>query len=713
MINTRNPTALAYSASVRLQNRPLLLSIRQGLSNAIPFFLIGSMALVFMTLPIPGYQAAMAGLLGHSWKDLFGYVRDGTFNISSLLIVLSTSYSYASKFLDRYPGKVSPIIAAMVSLASFAAISGISRAGFLVSKWGVLGIFIAILVAALSSSLYLSLFSVKSFQVHAFSDGADSTFNYAVAAIGPATVTIASFAAFNHILAVAFGVSDIQGFLSDRLCAVFLRMDSRFWRGLTFTALTHVLWFFGVHGGNVLEPVAQKIFAPALIANQLSAGLGQPPSEIFTKTFFDSFVLMGGCGASLCLVGAILIGGRLTNQRRLARLSLLPMIFNINELIVFGLPIVLNPVYAVPFAGVPLIATVISYLAMRVGLVPYSLNSVEWTTPVFLSGYLCTGSLSGSFLQLFNLGVGVLCYLPFVRLAERVAEAQIGENIDAARSLVQRNEEHGIPSRLLARTDDVGSVSRLLAAKLDQDLRNNRVTLFYQPQLDYQGSVFGVEALLRWRHDTYGYVYPPMIIALAEESNRIGRLGACVFDTACRDLRRMRDKGIQGMTMSVNISSVQLTNDGFIGSLKDIIRSHGIEPGSLEIEVTEQLAMASGRKNIEQTMAIKKMGVKLAMDDFGMGHSSLMYLKEYDFDTVKLDGSLVREVLTNPNCRDIITSIVSLGKSLKYSVLAEYVETEEQRQMLHSLGCDRYQGYLYSKALSFDELLRFIQERSA
>ena len=111
-------------------------------------------------------------------------------------------------------------------------------------------------------------------------------------------------------------------------------------------------------------------------------------------------------------------------------------------------------------------------------------------------------------------------------------------------------------------------------------------------------------------------------------------------------------------------------------------------------------------------IAIKNLGVKLAMDDFGMGHSSLMYLKEYDFDTIKLDGSLVREILTNNNCRNIISSIVLLGKSLNYSVLAEYVEKEEQKRILHELGCEKYQGYLYSKAIPYQKLIKYISQKN-
>lgn len=266
---------------------------------------------------------------------------------------------------------------------------------------------------------------------------------------------------------------------------------------------------------------------------------------------------------------------------------------------------------------------------------------------------------------------------------------------------------------MLSIYDDIGNIARVLAVDLEHDLQNNKVTLFYQPQVDYEGNVFGVEALLRWNHNSYGYIYPPLIIALAEESQIIDKLGYWILDTACHDLKKMYGLGLQNISVSVNVSAVQLESDCFIEKLEEIIKKHQVRPQTLKIEITEQLALASGKRIIEQILSIKKLGIKMEMDDFGMGHSSLMYLKEYDFDTIKLDGSLVCEILSNNNCRNIISSIVSLGKSLHYSVIAEYVENEEQRLILHELGCDRYQGYLYSKAIPYYELIEYIFEHFA
>lgn len=712
-LDDKKLTKQVYAITESWGNRPVFLSVRRGLTNIIPLLLLGSIALVFLSLPIPAYQRLMNALFGDRWGLLFTYIRDGTFNILSLVIVISISYAYASEYGERYDRNISPIIAACVSLGSFIAISGISNANFRLASFGVTGVFIAIVSATASSLLFLNLCGKKTLQFKAFADGADSTFQYAVTAMIPAALTIAAFALASQLLTLLFGIDDIQLLISGIFTALFSRIRSPVVKGILFISIMHLLWFLGMHGANILEPVAQAIFVPALASNTLAASLGAVPTEIFTKTFFDTFVLMGGCGTTLCLACAITITAKHKNQRRLAKFSLLPMLFNINELAVFGIPIVFNLAYLIPFVCTPLIITLTSYFALKCGLVPYTINPTEWTTPILLGGYAATGSIRGSLLQLFNFFLGLLCYIPFVRLSERVADAQIEANIKKVYAIVKQNEEHGRSSSLLSRPDNVGSMSRLLASDLEHEIRNDKVSLFYQPQVDYAGKVLGAEALLRWKHDSYNYIYPPLIIALAEESNLIDKLGFSIFDTACADLELMNESGFGGLTLSINISSIQLANDLFIENLEKIIAKYHIRPESLQIEITEQLAMASGKKNMSQIMAIKDLGVKLAMDDFGMGHSSLMYLKEYDFDTVKLDGSLVNEIMTNANCRSIIASIISLGKSLDYSVLAEFVESEEQKLMLHNLGCDKYQGYLYSKALPYDELIRYLADAAA
>ena len=707
--NIKSSVRLFTELNEKLAGNPVLTSVRRGLTYVIPFLLLGSLALMVTSLPVQFYQNGMESIFGANWKNVFNYIRDATFNILSLHMVLCVSYAYSIE-LGRLSDSISPVMTALVAFSSYIAIIGITKDSFSLDSFGVSGIFMAIVVALCATRLFLALNAIPFLKIKSLANGADSVFQFAVASFIPASLTVVTFAVVNQILSGFFGIGDIQAFLSDWVNGLFARIDSPLLSAILFILLVHILWFFGVHGSNVLEPVAQNFFAPGLLANYQAVQSGSLPENLFTKTFFDNFVLMGGCGTILCLTLAIFIAGRYKNQKSLSKISFLPVLFNINELSVFGLPIVLNPVYFIPFLAVPLLLTLISALAMYLGLVPYTAYSSEWTTPVFLSGYASTRSISGSLLQLFNLAVGVVCYIPFVRLADKVTHNQTEKYLKRVYTKFRMEEERGIPSTLLTRHDEIGNISRLLAADLKQDLKDGRITLYYQPQVDYTGKVFGLEALLRWNHESYGFIYPPLIIALADEAGFINELGDWIMDTALRDIKEMELRGIPDLVISVNVSAAQLDHEEFVDNLQQILKKHTMEPQKLKIEITEQLALTSSKRILTTMQMIKQMGIKLAMDDFGMGHSSLIYLKEYDFDTIKLDGSLTKELLNNTNCQNIISSIVDLGKSLQYSVIAEYVENEEQRCLLHELGCDRYQGYLYSKALPFEEAVEYIAE---
>jgi EAL domain-containing protein (putative c-di-GMP-specific phosphodiesterase class I) len=261
----------------------------------------------------------------------------------------------------------------------------------------------------------------------------------------------------------------------------------------------------------------------------------------------------------------------------------------------------------------------------------------------------------------------------------------------------------------LSRQDRIGNIAKFLSVDLENALNNNDLKIYYQTQINYKNEIFGMEALLRWNHPDYGFIYPPLIISLADEANLCHILGNWVIEQSCSDLRILNSNGLTDIVMSVNIISEQLESNSFIPFLSRIMNVYNIKKQTLQIEITERLALENRKDILEKILSLKELGIKLAIDDFGMGHSSLMYLKEYDFDTVKIDGSLIKEILSNSNCSSIVSSIIRLGSSLNFSVLAEYVETEEQRNCLHELGCDNYQGYLYSPAITFDELLDYVK----
>jgi lactose/cellobiose-specific phosphotransferase system IIC component len=696
----------------RLQNNLALTAIRHGLLYLIPILFIGSIALVLAGLPIPIYQHLIGRGLGEDWQNALLAISNGTFGILAILMLLGISYAFTVEFNARNNKTVSPIIVCVVALASLITLTGQTSPDMTFSKFGAMNVFFAVTTALISSYMFLKLSGVPLFLLKTFSQGANAQYIEALSWLFPTAITIGFFGATNAALAAWWDITNISLWFSDMLVSMFSWIQSKEIASLLFVLLIHAFWLLGIHGNKILEPVNQQLFGHDSIAGQQLLLASQDGAEIFSRSFFNVFLFMGGCGCAMSLMLAILLFSRQKTDKNVARLSMMPTTFNMNELLLFGLPIVLNPIYAIPFVAAPLILGLISYAATIAGWVPVASNYVGWTTPIFLSGYAATGSIRGSFLQLFNLIVGIIIYMPFVRWSDAMSKERMKSSLEKLYILFKPFERQGSIS-LLTRSDEVGILARKLADDLRDDLQQGKLTLFYQPQVNARKEVFGMEALLRWRHPEFGLIYPPLVIALAEEAGLMEKLGYWITDTACGELKRLETLSSKKLTMSVNISGVQLENKELLQELDEILARYHLSPCQLEIEMTEQIALTSSQAITDRIQELKNRGVKLAMDDFGMGRSSLLYLKEYDFDTVKLDGSLVREILDNQNCREIISSIVYLSSSLGFSVLAEFVEYEAQASILEEIGCTRYQGYLYSKPLPPEELHQFLEAMEA
>jgi diguanylate cyclase (GGDEF)-like protein len=237
-------------------------------------------------------------------------------------------------------------------------------------------------------------------------------------------------------------------------------------------------------------------------------------------------------------------------------------------------------------------------------------------------------------------------------------------------------------------------------------LERQEFTLHYQPQVDIRsGKVIGVEALLRWHHPERGLLSPATFIAVAEESGLIEPLGQWVVRTACERARAWQDAGYPIIKMAVNISARQLNKPReFSRHLSRTLATTGLDPRYLELEMTESLLLHNADENIAVLRKLGQDGVRIAVDDFGTGYSSLAYLRQLPIDTLKIDRSFVRDLETDPEDAAIIQAVVAMAHSLGLQVTAEGVETHGQLTALGRIGCDEYQGYLFSKPLPAVEL---------
>ncbi len=469
-----------------------------------------------------------------------------------------------------------------------------------------------------------------------------------------------------------------------------------------------LLWFFGIHGSNVLESVTEKFFTPALQTNLQLVAAGGEPTEILTKQFFDVFVLMGGCGTAVSLFLAILFFSKQKSDLRLIRMGAFPMIFNINEILTFGLPVILNGTFFIPFLLTPIVSYLISYFAMVTGIVPLVISDVNWTVPVVAGGYIATHSIRGILLQLLNIFVGVLIYRPFVLANDRKNERQAQQLYKQLVDTLKTSESTLVPVNLTSLGDRRAALARALTDDIRTCLHQGELTLYYQPQFNSKKQCIGAEALLRWNHPQYGMIYPPLIIRLAEEGNMLRELEAKVLLTVVNDAATIRKNSNFHGKISVNVTAETIISDSYMKLLADLMKQSKVSKRELCLEITEQSALIRNSEVIKKLRSIRQMGYLLSIDDFSMGHTSLAYLQESQFDMVKLDGSLIRGMEDNNRCTDIIQSIITLSQSLGFQVLAECVETDKQLEHLKKIGCLYYQGYLYSPAVPIGEFISLL-----
>ncbi|MCC0658135.1 PTS sugar transporter subunit IIC/EAL domain-containing protein [Clostridioides sp. ES-S-0123-01] len=691
-----------------VEDNKILYSIKQGMILAIPAIMTGSIALVILNLPIKIYQEYIASLFNGEILNMLTFINDSTLGIISLIILLTISYSYGKIYGSKYT-----VLVPIVAMCSFLVFSHGSEIDSYVEIFKTKWLFTAIIVSITSSMLFVKLTESFITSVKFHTEGADADFNMVVSAIIPFITVVFLFSILRVIVINLIGSSNFQDIFYNLFSNIFNSMGRNLMSALLFIFLMHFMWFFGIHGSNVLDTVAKNLFENGMAININLVNNNQLPTEIFTKTFFDTMVLFGGCGALLCLVIAIFLSEKRINVRKLAKIASIPALFNINEMLVFGIPIVFNYIMFIPFIITPMILTITSYVAMSTGIVPCTVSAVEWTSPIFLSGYMATDSIRGSLLQLFNLCVGVMIYIPFIKMSQNRYIYMFKNNIENLTNLVKRCELTGEQPNILNHSGKIGSISKMLASDLKFAMKKEDIEIFYQPQVNYDGNIVGAEGLLRWRHSIGGFIYPPLVILLAKEEGFLDELGEYIINKTCVDLKKSESLLINPIKFSVNISPDQLNAPNLPEQIKNIIENNNINPNMLGIEITEQVALSGSQIIIDRINAIHNLGIKLIMDDFGMGHSSLVYLQNNNFDIVKLDGSLVKEILTNKRSSEIIMSIVNLSKNLDFDIIVEYVENLNQRDKLYDLGCEIYQGYYYSKAIPFEEFIDYANRELA
>ncbi|MBR7797287.1 PTS transporter subunit EIIC [Agaribacter marinus] len=406
----------------RIGSQRHLVAVRDGFVAIMPLIIVGSLAILINNFPPFGsfnFVEWMNGIFGDgNWQAVGGSIWNGTFAVLGLLVSFSIAYNLAKSY------DVDGLSAGLISAGGFIMLVPWTEDGGLNAAWlGTQGLFVGIILALVLTELFRIL--IKSKMTIKMPEGVPEGVTRSFKALIPAVIILIILGFFQALMNV-FAEQSVFEVIFNVIQEPLQGLGNTLPAAMVVSFLNHLLWFFGLHGTNIIGSVIEPLYLPLIEQNLDLFKGGMSAFEvpnIVTKPFLDSFVFMGGSGTTIALLIAIFIVIRREKNhpyRQVAKLSAPAGLFNINEPVIFGLPIVLNPAMLIPFILIPVTLTVTSYIALATGLVPRTVAILPWTTPPILSGYLVTGgSWRGIALQVFNLTLAVLMYIPFIMAGVR------------------------------------------------------------------------------------------------------------------------------------------------------------------------------------------------------------------------------------------------------------------------------------------------------
>ena len=415
-----------YAAKMGAQRH--LVAVRDAFVAMIPLTIIGSLATLINNAPIKALSNFLAdNTFGQQIKSLNGDIWFGTLAIMALLLVIGVAYNLAKSYEEN--GLQSAMIATSIFILLIPQVAKIAIDGQpVVEGWGFIGVaylgtgalFTAIIIGILSTEVFIRLGKLKQLVVK-MPEGVPPAVSRSFAKLIPGMLTVVIFAVAGLLIRLAVDGQFLTDLINKYLGIPLSNITDTLPSAILIAFFIHGLWFVGLHGANIALPFTGTMLTNlgAQNAEMIQNGAPLDQLHVLAGPFFDAFVFMGGSGVIIGLLIAIAIAGK--RRRDMLALGLAPSIFNISEPVIFGLPIVLNPIFGIPFVIAPIVTTIISYLSISFGLVhPIIMATMPWTTPPILGGFMATGHWSGAVLCIVNIAVSILIYLPFVAMAEKM-----------------------------------------------------------------------------------------------------------------------------------------------------------------------------------------------------------------------------------------------------------------------------------------------------
>ncbi|RDC50716.1 PTS sugar transporter subunit IIC [Acinetobacter sp. RIT592] len=403
-----------------------LVAVRDGFVAMIPITMIGALATLVNNLPIPAYQNFMKNTFGETWTTLGGDLWWGSIATMALFLVVGVAYNLAKSYDED--GLQAGLIALSIFFVMSPQVANIvTEAGDKVSGWGFVpsgyisnsALFTAIVIGLLATEIFVKLSRIKKINIK-MPDGVPPAVARSFAKLIPGMLTIAIFGAIGLLIKTLSGGLFLNDLLNTYLAAPLKGAADSLGSTMLITFFIHALWTIGLHGANIAMPITETLLMDLGAENAALAQAGATEGfHTLAGAFLDAFVYLGGSGMILGLIIALIIAGR--RRKDMIALGLAPSVFNISEPVIFGLPIVLNPIYMIPFVLAPVVCSAVAYLAIDMGLVmPVIAAKIPWVTPPILGGFLATGHWSGAALAAVNLLISIVIYIPFVIASEKI-----------------------------------------------------------------------------------------------------------------------------------------------------------------------------------------------------------------------------------------------------------------------------------------------------
>ncbi|HEY0563262.1 MAG TPA: EAL domain-containing protein [Methylophilus sp.] len=468
--------------------------------------------------------------------------------------------------------------------------------------------------------------------------------------------------------------------------------------GALYVSLNSVLWFLGIHGANVLQG----------LMTQLNEAAQAGSSFVPNAAFLGSFVFIGGSGATFSLLLATLLFCKNKTLRLLAFASIPIGLFNVNELLLFGLPIILNPRLLIPFIAAPLLNLAISYIAVELQVVSVATAKLDLNLPIGINAYLASDMNSAAVaLQILNIMLGMCLYYPFIRYIDKHGNLSKQINLKSLNTTyTQFHEEAALYTYNPIQQAHLLRSQQIKQGQQVQKLSEMAFYLEYQPHIcPFTGKFIGCEALIRATDHDGNTIYPNHFLPWLEEAGLLRSLDLWVVQTALA-----QDKAWQALDVDVSFT-INVTADTLndVEAFATLMTYLARAQGRISIEVSEKSFVGSFERIHAVAHQVHAAGAKVYIDDFGIGYSSLSHLYKYDLDCLKIDRSFVVALATDKGCK-IMQVIFNLAQSLDVKVVVEGIESEEQLRKMPTNYIYSVQGWIYSKAIPAHEIPAFSQQ---